>query len=180
MNAFEELIGDILQSDGYWVMQGYRVELTKEEKHAIGRPSQPSWELDLLAYKAKSNELLVVECKSFLDSGGVTVTEFVETDLPTKSRYKLFNERVLRKVLLSRLTSQLHERGYIAEHPTVKLSLVAGRFKSIDEQRQLAAYFREREWLLFDQDWIRQHLERIAGAVYSDRVSSMVAKLLMK
>jgi hypothetical protein len=180
MNAFEELIGDLLQTDGYWVIQNYRVEFTREQKHEIGRPSQPSWELDLLAYRPRDSEILIVECKSFLDSGGVTIKEFAETDKSTKSRYKLFNERVLRRVLMTQLTAQLKSRGYISTDPKIVLALVAGRIKNADEKRQLISYFNERNWRLFDEEWIKQQLERVSSSVYSDRVSSMVAKLLLK
>ena len=180
MNAFEELIGDLLQSNGYWVMQGYRIELTKEEKRRIGRPSQPSWEIDLLAYKPGDGELLIVECKSYLDSTGVSVELFAETDQPTKSRYKLFNERILRGVLFERLCNQLKQCGYIADTPKIILCLVGGRFKNEEDKGRLAAYFADKGWRLYDKEWIERELQRISTSVYTDRVSSMIAKLLLR
>ena len=63
MDSFELVVASILEREGYWVRASYKVELTKEEKRSIGKPSAPRWEIDVLAYKASTNELLVVECK---------------------------------------------------------------------------------------------------------------------
>ena len=46
------------------------MELTKEEKREIGKPSMPRHEIDILAYKPAQSELMWVECKSYLDSTG--------------------------------------------------------------------------------------------------------------
>ena len=67
MDAFESLVSLLLRRDGYWTATSVKVELTKMQKRAIGRPSSPRWEIDLVAYKPATNELLAVECKSFLD-----------------------------------------------------------------------------------------------------------------
>ncbi len=71
MDAFESLVSEILRFKGYWVKTSLRINLTKDEKRRIGRPSNPRWELDVVAYGGKRNELLVVECKSYIDSRGV-------------------------------------------------------------------------------------------------------------
>jgi hypothetical protein len=49
MDAFEQVVSEILWLEGNWVRQSVKVELTKEEKRAIGRPSSPRWELDIVA-----------------------------------------------------------------------------------------------------------------------------------
>lgn len=101
MDAFEELVGQVLWTEGFWVRTSVKVELTKEEKRQIGRPSSPRWELDVVGYRARDNVLRVVECKSYLDSRGVQIRDF---DAPAEnSRYKLFSDRVLRTVVLNRL-----------------------------------------------------------------------------
>lgn len=56
---------------GSWTQTSIQVDLTKAEKRALGRHSSPRWELDVEASCGATNELLVVECKSFLDSLGV-------------------------------------------------------------------------------------------------------------
>ena len=128
MDSFETLVGTLLEKDGFWVRTSVKVEITPEEKRKIGRPSSPRWELDLVAYKAKSNELLVVECKSFLDSPGVRARGLDGTDKKEGSRYKLFNDSVLRKTVLGRLVKQLVSSGACAPSPSVLLCLAAGAF----------------------------------------------------
>jgi hypothetical protein len=92
MDAFESLIASLLEREGFWVRSGVKVELTKEEKRIIGRPSSPRWELDLVAYKGGINELRVVECKSYLDSRGVSIQAVDGSDDRYASRFKLFKE----------------------------------------------------------------------------------------
>ena len=76
MDAFEQLVSEILWMEGYWVRTSVKVELTKEEKRLIGLPSSPRWELDIVAYNGRDNLLRVVECKSYLDSVGVRAAAF--------------------------------------------------------------------------------------------------------
>ena len=52
MHAFEELIAEILEANGYWVRHSFKVALTREDKLRIGRPSSPRWVIDILAYRA--------------------------------------------------------------------------------------------------------------------------------
>jgi hypothetical protein len=56
MDPFESLVAIILERDGYWAKPEFKVELTKEEKRLIGRPSNPRWELDIVTYKGANNE----------------------------------------------------------------------------------------------------------------------------
>lgn len=111
MDSFEALISYLLQQEGYWFRKTVKVELTAEEKKKIGRPSSPRWELDLVAYKGSSNELMVIECKSYLDSPGVRARGLAGRDSKEAARYKLFNDSVLRKTVLGRLKKQLVASG---------------------------------------------------------------------
>jgi len=38
MDAFEQVVSEILWMDGYWVRTSVKVDLTKEEKVTISRP----------------------------------------------------------------------------------------------------------------------------------------------
>ena len=76
MDAFEQVVAEILWREGYWVRTSAKVELTKEEKREIELPSSPRWELDVVAYSAKDNHLKVIECKSHLDSPGIRISGF--------------------------------------------------------------------------------------------------------
>ena len=66
MDSFESIVRTIFESKGYWVKTSFKVDLTKEEKRKIGRPSSPRWELDVVAYKGGIKEILVIECNLIL------------------------------------------------------------------------------------------------------------------
>src|SRR5689334_11602038 len=104
MDAFESLISMLLRHNGYWTIPSFKVELTKAEKRKIDRFSSPRWEIDLVAYKGSTNEVLAIECKSLLDSRGVV---FEAGEFSPTERYKMFTDLVLRKVVLKRLSKQL-------------------------------------------------------------------------
>ncbi len=72
MNSFEQLIKGMLEEEGYWVRSSYKAELTAGEKLKIGRPTSPRREIDLLAYRDDTKQVLVIECTSYLDSAGVS------------------------------------------------------------------------------------------------------------
>lgn len=142
----------------------------------VRRSSSPRWELDIVAYKVASNELLVVECKSFLDSRGVSMSGFGPGSRDG-SRYKLFNDDTLREVVFRRLRLQLFDLGLIAPNPNIRLCLVAGRTVPADRHK-LQAYFEERNWTLWTEEWIKAELANLANQGYENDVATVVAKLL--
>jgi hypothetical protein len=176
MNAFEQLAASLLSRSGYWVYPSFKVELTKTEKVAIGRDSTPRWELDLVAYKPSTNELLVVECKAYLDSTGVRLAHFQS---PKEDRYKLFNEPELRKVVFSRLKKQLVTSGLVLPGATVRLALMAAKIRASDHQ-DVAALFKRKRWRLFDVTWIQSQLRELSNGSYENSVPSVVSKLLLR
>lgn len=180
MDSFESLVSSLLQREGYWTRTSFKVELTKEEKRAIGRPSSPRWELDLIAYKAKPNELLVVECKSFLDSPGVRLRGLDGTHPKEALRYKLFNDCVLRETVLNRLVDQLVSAGSCAESPKLTLCLAAGKVATPADRDGISRLFRGNGWRLFDDSWLRERLVSVSGGSYENEVASVVAKLLLR
>ena len=91
MDHFEGIIKTLLEQEGYWVRQSFKINLTKQEKRDTGKPSMPRPEIDLLAFKQSRNEILAIEVKSFL-----TLEEFV-----------WMNFRIAMK-LLKDVTSCLH------------------------------------------------------------------------
>lgn len=178
MDAFEQLAADIFWNDGYWVRTGVKVELTREEKVRIGRHSSPRWEIDLVAYRPTSNELLALECKSYLDSGGVHAAHF-EPGSKYAGRYKLFHDVVLRETVLERLRLQFAECGLCPPEATVKLGLIHGHATS-HNAGLLAAIFARESWLLFGPEWLRERLGRMADASYEDSTAAVVAKILLR
>ena len=180
MDAFEAVVGEILHREGYWVQGSYRVDLTKQEKRDIGVPTSPRWELDIVAYKANLNRVLIVECKSYLDSPGVRFSGFDGSNPRVAKRYKLFNDETLRRVVLNRMIRQMSEAGLVSEAPDVKLALVCGKIVSDHDREQLQAHFDECGWLLWDKTWLQQRLERLSAAGYENSAVAVTAKLLLR
>jgi hypothetical protein len=172
MNAFEELVAGLLRREGYWTHQSYKVVLSKQDKVSIGKPSLPRIEIDILGYKASSNTLLWVECKSYLDSSGVSLSNFDAEN----GRYKVFANKELRSVATKQLISQATKSGLARGHPKVEYWLVAGHIAR--ESRQgLQKRFDSEGWILLTDEWIANHLKAMAGDAYEDDVAMIVAKL---
>ena len=177
MDAFESLVATLLRRDGYWIWPSFKVELTKADKVAIGKPSSPRWEIDLVAYKGSTNEVLAIECKSYLDSGGVL---FRNGCFDPPQRYKLFSDARLRGVVLDRLVAQLQESGACAAAPARELWLVAGHINRRTDRPAMDAHFTTSGWRLRDDEWLRGRLLAAAGAGWENDVAHVVAKLLLK
>lgn len=169
-----------MEKDGYWIRSSVKIELTPEEKKKIGRPTSPRWEIDLVAYKAKSNELLVVECKSFLDSSGVRASGFNGKGTSDEKRYKLFNDPVLRKTVLGRLVKQFVASGSCSPSPFVKLCLAAGKVSSESDRDNIKKRFECEGWEFFDNSWLRERLSAVSKSGYENDVASVVAKILLR
>jgi hypothetical protein len=177
MDAFESVVAALLVRQGYWVQTSLKVEITKEEKVAIGRHSAPRWELDVVGYSGRDNELRVIECKSFLDSAGVHFDHVCGTDPhPT---YKLFTEPDLRRIVLARLERQLVEAGFCAPNPRVRLGLAAGRVRP-NHAARIQAHFDERDWLFWDTEYIRKELKSLSESGYENMVAAVVSKLILR
>ena len=180
MEAFEIVVGEILSREGYWVRNALKVELTKEEKREIGRPSSPRWEIDLVGYSACRKELVVVECKSYLDSSGVAYRALVEPNLRFAQRFKLFNEEKLRQVVFDRLHQQMVDAGLIPEETTVKLALAGGKIVSDGDREKIREHFDDRGWYFWDDEWIRRRLKAISKEGYENSSVAIVSKLLLR
>jgi hypothetical protein len=177
MDAFEGLVAEVLRADGYWVHQGYKIILSTEDKRALGNPSMPRPEIDLVAYKAGTNELLALECKSYFDSGGVHTRDLLPGGKNAQC-YKMFVNNALRTMVLQRLVEQLTASGTILPSPAVKLGMVYG-YASEGNEGALKAHFVDRGWLAFGPAWIKDHLHRMAQRSYDNQVAAVVAKLLL-
>lgn len=180
MDAFETLVALLLEREGFWVRNNFKVVLTKDEKSLIGRPSSPRWDIDSVAYKGATNEVIVVECKSYLDSRGVMYKAFDGRNDRYSDRVKLFTDSQLRQVVVNRLVTQLVQSGSCAPSPKVTLCLVAGRVASEQDRVLLKEHFDKNGWLFWDDNWLRVTLRGIANCGYQNDVSFIVAKLLLR
>lgn len=177
MDAFEHVVAELFWAQGYWVRTSVKVDLAKADKVALGNPSMPRPELDIVAYRGSDNSLLAIECKSFLDSRGVTYGELCGKK---KSKtYKLFRRPELREMVLDRLVEQLVQTGFCRAQPTLHLGLAAGRVKKGD-QPSIESLFEEMGWLFWGPQWLRDELTKLSTVGYDNQVSTVVAKLLLK
>ena len=123
MDHFESIVKTLLEAEGFWIRQSFKVNLSKEEKKAIGKPSMPRPEIDLLAFKFSENTITAYEAKSFLDSPDVMLAHLnAETDAP-EGRYKLFTCKKYRSLVLNRLKKNLLETGMANKSTQIKLGL---------------------------------------------------------
>jgi len=159
MDAFEQVVSEILWRDGYWVRTSVKVDLTREEKRQINRHSSPRWELDVVAYSGRDNRLLGVECKSYIDSVGVRASAFDGTNPDHAKRYKLFNEPELRRVVFERLCVQLADSGACCQTSEVKLALACGKIRNETDRKSIRAHFETQGWELWDEMWLREKIE---------------------
>ena len=180
MDAFEQVVSEILWMEGFWVRTSVKVQLTKEEKVCIGKPSSPRWELDIVGYSGRDNTLCVVECKSYLDSRGVVLRAFDGSDAKSAERYKLFSDDNLRAVIFNRLRVQLADCGACAADATVKLCLACGRIATTADRTGLHRHFEAKGWELWDEKWLQARLQRLSEGGYENQVSAVVAKLLLR
>ena len=178
MDSFESIVRTIFENKGYWVKTSFKVDLTKEEKRRIGRPTSPRWELDVIAYKGGSNEILVIECKSYLDSPGVKAEGLKNGKY--KERYKLFNEEILREVVFARLVAQLAESGSCPKNTHVKLCLAAGKVATEKDREELSEYFKSKGWGLYPDEWIKNELVKLSTSGYENEVAIVTTKLLTR
>jgi len=180
MDAFEQVVAEILWRKGYWVRTSVKVELTKEEKRLIDLPSAPRWELDVVAYKGSDNSLLAIECKSYLDSPGVRLHAFNGSNVKAAARFKLFNNPNLQGVVFGRLRQQLAEAGFCRPNPTVKLCLACGRIASNTDREGLRTHFAANGWEFWDEAWLQDCLKEMSDGGYENQVSAVVSKLLLR
>jgi hypothetical protein len=177
VDAFEHVVAELFWSEGYWVRTGVKIELTKEQKAELGNPSMPRPEIDLVAYRGSDNRLLAIECKSYLDSRGVTYAELCGEK--ASKTYKLFRMPKLRRAVLAALEAQLISHGFCKEGAKARLGLVAGKIYSNDEP-QIRDMFASNGWLFCGPKWLRERLTERSAAGYENQISSVVAKLLLR
>lgn len=179
MDYFEGIIRTLLEHEGYWVRQAFKVNVSKEEKRDIGKHSIPRPEIDLLAFKPCENLILALEAKSYLDSPGVRVDELREQhDIP-EGRYKLFTCQNYREIVFRRLTQDLVAAGMADARTEITLGLVAG---NVYQRRsgELRALFEERGWFFWSPEDVRDKVKALAAKDYENEPSIITAKILMR
>ena len=179
MDYFESIIATLLEAEGYWVRRSFKVNVTKEEKRKIGKPSIPRPEIDLLALHFVKNEVLALEAKSFLDSPGVKFEQLIEEHEVPEGRYKLFTSEPYRKIVFSRLRKDLIDTGMANSDTTISLGLAAGKVYqgNIEPIRQ---FMDNKEWLFWSPEDIKQKVVSLAGRGYENDPAIITAKILTR
>jgi hypothetical protein len=179
MNAFETIVAQFLERKGYWVRQSVKVNISKEDKVRIGKPSMPRPEIDLVALNVAKNELLLVEAKSYLDSYGVYLEGVTGEDERDAERYKLFTKEVFRKIVTKRLRSSYKENGLINTNTKTNYALAAGKIRKGNEDA-LQSYFDKKGWILFTPREIKEEIVSLSNEGWEDNLVNITAKLVIR
>jgi hypothetical protein len=113
MDCFETIAATLLEFDGYWVRRSFKVNVNKVHKRTLGKNSMPRPEIDLLAFKSKKKEDLIIafEAKSYLNSPGVSRKEIKASHKTTKGRYKIFTCKNYRDIVIKQLKKRPDRQG---------------------------------------------------------------------
>ena len=178
MDAFEHIVARIFECSGYWVKIGYKVELSAAEKRKLGKPYIPRPEIDVLAYKPGSQELLLIECKGF--SVGVDYASLSNSKSRNAYRFKFFHHEALFKAVVNQLERQLTFENSLAKGKRlVKLCLVPAAIRG-DDEGKLRALFDKKGWGFYSPQWLLKELESFRERGYENDVVTFVVKLLKK
>ena len=205
MEAFESLCEILLRQVGYWVIPGIYVGLSQHDKDSLDETialpslgqrvfkSFPRTQLDLVAYKPAKNELLIIECKSFLDSSGIATGSFpyfrsAAVNQPASKKevgrfkqYKLFQHPEYFAAVSKQLISNLTSMGMLSQTsvPSVHLMLACGRLADASST-QIRNEFRIRGWRFAGPRIIVRGLSRLRNLGYHNDPIVMTAKLLLR
>ena len=178
MDAFEYIVSKAFEARGYWTRIGFKVDLDKATKRSIGNPFMPRPEIDVLAYKPSERRVLLIECKSYLDSLGVQWKAFSQPDSLTGNRFKLFHNVRLLDAVKHQTLKQLADDGMIGSKvPSVQLCLVAGKIYGKDASL-IRTHFEERKWMFVGPAELVSDLRRFATRGYENEVATIAVKLL--
>lgn len=167
MDAFESIVGKILEKDGYWVKQSVKIDLTPDEKETIGGRSIPTPEIDLVAYNDR--ECILYECKSFLDSPGVRIG-----GVEGSKGYKILNNPVFQQLITSKVISAFN----LSPKTKIKYGLAAGKIYPKDFNA-VVEYFRSRpNYVLLLPEQIASKLISLGQGVYINDEVTMTIKIL--
>jgi len=179
MNAFEDIVKQYLEEEGYWVRQSVKVNISKEEKRKIGTHTMPRPEIDLVALNMKKNELLLVEVKSYLDSYGVYFEAVSDKNDEFAHRYKLFTDGNFRNIVTKRLREEYQEQGLINENTKINYALAAGNIHYPEDVSKIRDYFskQKEKWILFSPKQIKDKIKGLSKKGWEDNLVVMTAKL---
>jgi len=179
MDAFEEIIGKLLDEENFWVKHSVKIDLTKEEKRMINKPSAPRPEIDLVALDFKNNMLYLIEAKSYLDSPGVKISDLAENNEIQEGRYKLLTSANYRRVLSKRLKQDWLKMGLINEDTVINYGLVAGKIYQ-NKEAEIESLFVKKSWMFWGPSKVKSKLEALVGKGYENSAITVISKILLR
>jgi hypothetical protein len=179
VDYFEGLIKTLLEHEGYWVRQSFKVNLTREEKRDIGKPSIPRPEIDILAFKPGENQVIAFEAKSYLDSPGVKLNELVQSHKIPEGRYKLFTCDNYREIVFSRMKQDLIDLGMGTNDTEITLGLAAGNVYQ-SKSEEIRKFLNSKGWSFLSPEDIREKVTGLAEKGYENEPSIITTKILMR
>ena len=179
MDAFEEIVGKLLLEEHYWVRHSVKINLTKEEKRKISKPTTPRPEIDIVAFDLKADIIYLLEAKSLLDSGGVGLDDIKKVQKVQTGRYKLLTSKKYRAVLSSRLKQDWTEKGLIKRSTTISYGLVAGKIYK-NKEDDMNNFFQRKEWFFWGPTTVKAKLEKLVKKGYENSSVTVIAKILLR
>lgn len=179
MDYFEGIIKTLLEHEGYWIRQSFKVNLTKQEKRDIGKHSIPRPEVDILAFKPEENQVIAFEAKSYLDSPGVKLAALKEMHEIPEGRYKLFTCDNYRNIVFSRMKQDLIDLGMGTPETNITLGLAAGNVYQYKSQ-EIGDFFSSKGWAFLSPENIKEKVTNLAAKGYENEPAIITAKILMR
>lgn len=179
MNAFEQIIAKLLEEDGYWVRSSVKINLTKQEKVNLGKPSLPRPEVDIVAYSISENIIFLLEVKSFFDSNGVYYEHVANDNEVRDGKYKLLTSHQYRDILVHRLKEDWVRSGIINDKTAVSFGLIAGKIhKNKDEDFE--NYFKDKGWFFWGPKDVKDKVVKLSQKGYEDDMMVITSKILSR
>jgi len=183
VDQFENIAKVLLERDGYWVRQSFKVGLSPAQKAALGpnKVNMPRPEIDLLAVNLKAREVIAFEAKCYLDSGGVPLTHLTPKHSVAEGGYKLFTCAKYRKVVLDQLKLDLVACNLIPStwSKPVRLGLIASKVQK-GHADPIAALFQKNNWIFWSDTDVKAKVRKLVDEKHENDPVVITAKILLR
>ncbi len=181
MDAFEQIISQLLMEDGYWNIIGYKADIKQSEANLL-KKSKPRPEIDIVAYNPKRKIIYLIEVKSFIDSTGVGLNVFDDLKNNNKGRYKLLTWEKYRDIVSEIVVNDLFEKGLLHEkNVTVEYGLIAGNLAQQLPEKDFKDLFKSKgysAWLVWGPETVNNKIRALAKKGYENNTVTIISKLM--
>ena len=74
----------------------------------------------------------------------------------------------------------MFEAQLVSKNPKIRLALVCGKIVGERDRQLIHDHFIKRDWLLWDENWLREKLKLLSMGGYENSPFSVVSKLLLR